>query len=285
MTHLIGLTGQAGAGKDAVAGFLRELGWASIAFSDPLKVWVRDAWNLPEEVLWGESRLRESELWSCSACGDSYHVEPSHRRDRACQRCAAPGGSPIVLWTCLTCGQDGPPSEVDVGDHEALVLCRVCGSSEPCVPQPLTPRLALQRLGTEWGRALDVDVWVRWGIRRAKALQGAIHPGVGAGPLRAHRDDEGTFWPSLTACDDHGRIAGVALTDARFANEMVAIRTAGGVIWRVYRRGAGLSGAAARHQSEMEQGGLPVDTTLDNSTTLDDLRDRVHEALHALVNP
>ena len=135
--NLIGLTGVAGSGKDTVAGFLRELGWASVAFADLLKMICAEAFpDVPREVWWGSSELRSTPL------------------------------------------REGGP----------------------------TAREALQTLG-DWGRALDPDVWVRWGIRRAKSLHGAIHPGVGAGPLRAHRDDEGTYWPSLTACDERGRSA------------------------------------------------------------------------------
>jgi hypothetical protein len=48
---LIGIMGAAGSGKDAVAGFLRAQGWASVAFADPL----------PDSVLLNSGTLEDLE--------------------------------------------------------------------------------------------------------------------------------------------------------------------------------------------------------------------------------
>lgn len=79
----------------------------------------------------------------------------------------------------------------------------------------LTPRYALQQLGTEWGRRMHPDVWVRYMIRTAQSTQ-----------------------------------ANVVTADVRFPNELEAIHAAGGKIWKIVRPNAGLEGDAAKHTSE-----------------------------------
>lgn len=88
----------------------------------------------------------------------------------------------------------------------------------------LTPRHALQTLGTEWGRGCYENIWADLGIRRAKAWLEEYNPALHA-----------------------------VFTDCRFINEARAIREAGGEVWRIIRPGSGLSGAASQHSSEIEQ--------------------------------
>jgi len=109
-----------------------------------------------------------------------------------------------------------------------------------------TAREALQRLGTEWGRALHPDIWATLGVERALELL-------------ARRDT-----------------SHVVISDVRFTNEARAIVAAGGEVWRIQRPGAGLTGAAAEHPSETE---MDTDAFTDyvarvvhNTGSLDDLR-------------
>jgi hypothetical protein len=62
------------------------------------------------------------------------------------------------------------------------------------------------------------------------------------------------------------------VTDVRFPNEAEAIRAAGGEVWRVDRPGVTGDG----HVSEQR---IEADRVIENDGTLDDLRDRVREAL------
>lgn len=104
----------------------------------------------------------------------------------------------------------------------------------------LTPRRALQELGTGWGRACYPDVWVEYAMRQARAR------------LAFYKSD------------------GVVVTDVRFANERDAIRKAGGQVWRIVRidRNNALTGAAAQHVSETElTDDMPYDRVL-NTTGL-----------------
>lgn len=122
--------------------------------------------------------------------------------------------------------------------------------------QALTPRFALQTLGTEWGRSCDVDVWAKSGIRRAQ---------------RAALDCE------------H-----VVITDLRFVNEARIVREAGGAVWRI-RRHAHTAGPAANvHASEADVWspamGAYVTREISNvGVLIPDLRDAVIAALAATL--
>lgn len=110
-----------------------------------------------------------------------------------------------------------------------------------------SPRQLLQTLGTEWGRQMvRDDLWVQIGLRKAADIGAAV------------------------------------ITDCRFENEAVAIKQAGGVVWRVERRFACLAADTARHASEA---GIPeylVDAAIDNNGTLQDLAARVNANLYRL---
>lgn len=112
----------------------------------------------------------------------------------------------------------------------------------------LTPRHALQTLGTEWGRSCFENIWADLGVRRAMA-----HTGL------------------------------AVITDCRFQNEAQAVRAAGGQVWKVIRPGAGLRGGAGAHASEMEQDSPEfsalVTARVANSGTLNELREQVRALL------
>lgn len=124
---------------------------------------------------------------------------------------------------------------------------KTCDGSDGWCPGVtyLTPRYALQTLGTEFGRSCYENVWADLGVRRALACPAPL----------------------------------VVITDCRFVNEAKAVRAAGGEVWRIVRPGAGLAGAAALHPSEAEQESTEflalVTRTVENVGSLSDLRSRV----------
>lgn len=108
-------------------------------------------------------------------------------------------------------------------------------------PLYLTPRYALQTLGS-WGRDCYEHVWIDAALRLAAQHPLAVVP------------------------------------DVRYRNELERVRRGGGVMLRIVRPGAGLSGAAADHPSETEQDSIPddaFDVVIENTGTLEDLRDAV----------
>jgi len=110
----------------------------------------------------------------------------------------------------------------------------------------LTPRYALQRLGTEWGRDCYSDVWVDYCLRVAKKVMwGQEHK---THDKWDYSQEEGLFPWNLGSMED---IAGVVIPDVRFDNEAAAIQKAGGKIWLINRHDAGLKGEAGKHASEL----------------------------------
>lgn len=119
----------------------------------------------------------------------------------------------------------------------------------------LSPRTALQLLGTEFGRECYPDIWIEYTLRIANTL------------LTGGEHEENHYRAQTGLTYRHGRRPkGVVISDVRFKNEIDAIHKAGGIIVRMLR-GTGLAGAAGKHVSETEQQSLPescFDLTLDN---------------------
>ena len=110
-----------------------------------------------------------------------------------------------------------------------------------------SPRQLLQTLGTEWGRgSVHPEIWIRIAMERAA---------------------------------NHLTHNGVVITDVRFDNEAQAVIDAGGEVWKVTRPGwRCLADDAAVHQSEAGVGDHLITRTIDNSGSLDDLRDQLAAA-------
>lgn len=105
-----------------------------------------------------------------------------------------------------------------------------------------TPRLAMQTLGTEWGRnCIGDDFWVRlWRVRAGMVVQNG------------------------------GR---VVTDDCRFPNEAKAVRKLGGDIYKIEGRG----GIAGGHVSEKGCG--DQDLVIGNGGCVEDLHGKIEEAL------
>ena len=111
----------------------------------------------------------------------------------------------------------------------------------PREPALISPRMALQTLGTEWGRNLCLDIWAQYGVRRAVAR------------LYENHDDV------------------VVITDCRFGNEVDSIKSAGGIVIRIDRPDVTPDDLSSLHGSEQEIGSLLVDEEINNSGTKADL--------------
>jgi hypothetical protein len=140
----------------------------------------------------------------------------------------------------------------------------------------LTPRYALQTLGTEWARDCYESIWTYDALRTAKVLlkDSSFHynPQLGLQNCTAG-----------SLCNI--RAKGIVIPDVRFKNEMELIRDAGGHLVRM-KRGNGLAGAAALHQSEAEQ--LELDDSYftavihNGDLSLDELRVEVTKVYKSL---
>lgn len=104
-----------------------------------------------------------------------------------------------------------------------------------------------QTLGTEWGRSLQPDFWLR--------IAGAYMDSTQAA----------TFDNLL-----------FVISDVRFANEAAWVRARGGVVWRIERPGIA---PVRAHASEAEIDQIEPDLTLHNTGSIDDLRKLIAIAL------
>lgn len=93
--------------------------------------------------------------------------------------------------------------------------------------EPMTNREFLQYFGTEVGRSIDKDLWI-------KAL------------MYSYGRDKESHW---------------IVPDVRFPNEADAIRDAGGVLWKIERDGSG----AGNHISEKLIDDIMVDIIIENN--------------------
>lgn len=226
---ILGVCGQAGSGKDTVADMLvKEFGFVKLSFADPLKRICREVFAFSDRQLWGASEFRNA-------------PDPRYRRERQVTKRISKreGGK---LWF-----EDVTVTELDEG---------------------LTPREALQKLGTEWGRECYPPIWVELGIRNALSIinsQGNVTYDASTG---------------LVQNSYRKKIAGVVIPDVRFRNEVDSILQAGGRSVRVKRPGAGLQGSASAHASEQEMLGIPdgcFSHVIDNSGSLAELLDQVRQ--------
>ena len=189
---IIGLCGLAGSGKDTIADRLVErYGFVKMANADLLKRMAQNAFNFTDAQLWGPSEMRNA---------------PDKRYPRE-------HGPFTKDGKCSCCGAQ---AEVDTTDAYTPLVPR---STPPCF---LTPRFALQSLGTEWGRTCFPDIWVKRVLEIAnELLMGrALYTGM-----------HGIHTRGIT----QSGIKGVAITDVRFLNEVEAIKASGGKVVRVIR--------------------------------------------------
>ncbi len=129
----------------------------------------------------------------------------------------------------------------------------------------LSPRVALQTLGTEWGREMYNNTWIDYGIRVA---EGVLLSGD------RYSQKRGLYTPGFFERLFSRKPTGVVFSDIRFKNEVDAIRKRNfGFMVRVKRQGLAAVGVAG-HASEEEQKMLKdtdFDYVIDNNSTLDDL--------------
>lgn len=113
-----------------------------------------------------------------------------------------------------------------------------------------TPRRLMQTLGTGWGRQIIADdLWLILARRRIERL---------------------------TAQAERQHIAGIVISDLRFANESDLVRALGGTVWHIVRPAPPVEA----HSSEAGITAQPGDRTCDNTGDLDQLETTLDHLLH-----
>lgn len=256
---IVGISGKAGSGKDAVAQHLvTKYGYAQIAWADTVKRMASDIFMFTEEQLWGPSdnrnevdhRFSSAEVWEKSrarmgTCGKRWISELT----------GAPEGCQRVFEIFLTL--------VDWFD-----------GLQASYPE-LSPRIALQTLGTEWGRAhIYPNVWVDYTMNVTRQL-------LSYDPYSVYLRTQG-----LHEVDKDPNIQGVVISDIRFENELNAIPAAGGYLIKLVRPETAKSDAIFHHSSESDQDGFDpslFNASIVNDGTLKDLYRDIDTVLLALT--
>lgn len=239
---IIGICGLSRSGKDTSADTLVDKHhFVRVAFADPMKRFCMEIFGFTEDQLWGDKKNEPDTRYRR---GPYYHLivnsrsvnDPLYDEPRRCGSCGRSGPAP-----------SGPDGE--------------------CFHY-LTPRHALQQLGTEWARSCYRDVWMEYTVRVANELLG--HQGLMYRRTEGViSDTEQTPQGEFRNDDAPSRIDGVVIPDARYKNELDGIRRAGGKVVRVKR--PSVDKPEFRHSSETEQMSIPdeyFDYILDNSGDL-----------------
>lgn len=246
--HIIGVCGRKGSGKDTVGDVLtQQCGFQRVALADPIKQLVHQVFNLNEETLFGPSAARERLIPEASDPAWWNHAWAMIETDAVQARIERLFREPA----------------------EAVERLRTLmkHTLEPYGSR-ITARVLLQQLGTEWGRAIDENVWVRQVFFTADALMDGFeyHPMLGRTPP-----------PNKP---NRSLLAGVVVTDVRFYSEVRNIqrytnfmRSARGHVWTVNAQQRLPPQDLNEHASEpaYEDTALWADTIIDNNGAKDDL--------------
>jgi len=135
----------------------------------------------------------------------------------------------------------------------------------------LTPRYAMQRLGSEWGRDCYKNLWVNYCM---KVCETVMFGQTRKTSLKYDYSRERGLYPwNEGPMED---INGMVIPDIRFDNEAEGVKEAGGVVWNIRRLGAsGLPGDLGQHESEVGIRSGLIDATIDNDGSIEELHARV----------
>lgn len=229
---IIVLAGAMGSGKDTIGDLLvKNHGFTKTSFAEPLKKMAKLAFPaFTDESLYGPSSARETQF-------------PQYPFSGQCVHCGV----------FCNDAKDNP--------EEAYWPAGYRYHCEPCdlnYTEFVSPRMALQTLGTEWGRRLYPNVWVDAAFQR---IRDEVEGFRGA-----------TFDPKAEL--NH------VITDCRFKNEVEGSKKNGGLVVRLTRR---MDAATTSHASEAELKTIPLsnfDYVFDNTLYgLEQLPDHVEGML------
>lgn len=248
---ILGIVGGAGVGKDTAADYLISgHGFAKVSLADEMKRFSRVVFGFSEEQLWGPSerrngrdlRYNNDDAWTEACWNLALHAPAWCRKLFPRPQHAA---AALFEWFFDLRRKYGPLSG-------------------------LSPRIVLQTIGTEFGRATDIGVWVRDTMSNAQAI------------LDGH---EYTRADGLGEWKGHvSTPVGVVIPDTRFRSEIDAVHAAGGFALRLYRplKADPLTVGVQNHQSEAEMLALP-DSVLDYVLHVEDGLYAYYAQLDALI--
>jgi hypothetical protein len=235
---IFGISGKAGSGKDTVADYLvKNHGFVKVSLADEMKRFAKRLFEFTDQQLWGPSENRNAV---------DHRFDLFETWDEAFDKLETVGAE----WCKFLFGED----------HAADALLKLYDwfdklemnyGPDSKNGNTLSPRLVLQTIGTEFGRAIDDKVWVRATMNIAKQVL--------EGPYRYTRET-GCVHDALGWGQWWQNPKGIVIADVRFRNEVDGVRDEGGVTFRVKRPGTKLVQVGiAGHASEAEMDLIPDD--------------------------
>lgn len=183
MSRIIAIAGPKGSGKTSVSEYLRDYeGFDEVSFARPLKEFARSVFQFTQDQLYGPSSLREQP--------DARYPPRSEARMDVEDRAEGKLGEQFIDVVTHYSAQKRHWVAEAMDDWLTLIMRH---------PETWTPRFILQTLGTDFGRRLHPDVWVRLAF-------------------------------------DH-KYPKMVISDARFDNEFLATVKNGGELWSIERPG------------------------------------------------
>jgi hypothetical protein len=240
--------GNARTGKDTLAEHLAKTrGFVRIGLADHLKRYCQDVFQFTDAQVWGDEKEKPDPRY--------IHMKRG-----------ALGALKMSSWRA----PDGSFDFTDTGWAGKEQLFEKSSDEYGNVPNPvedtyLTPRYAMQRLGTEWGRDCSDSIWFDIGMRTARKLLEGGYTYTAKEGLRPAWDAFGQN-PARPP-------AGVVFADFRFRNEFYPAKEQGAFMVRIIRPGFDGQVGIAGHQSEAEIETIPLsefDLVLKNDGTLED---------------
>lgn len=200
MIPCVVIVGEAGSGKDTLAAALVDRhGGVALGFADPLKQMAGELFGFTADQLYGPSASRNAVDTRFAYAGSVPSSTMAVANDRA-------KGAVGRQWCARLL-----PGRNDAVTALHLWMDEVCGHAWK--NDGLSARYVLQTLGTEWGRALQADLWIEVAYRNAKKLLCGGHTYSRQGGLVKV---EGA--PSAPL---------VLVTDGRFPNEAIEMKARG----------------------------------------------------------
>lgn len=265
--RIIGITGQAGAGKDEIAGRLvQKHDFKQLSLADPLKRFGLNVFGFDVIQLWGPSSARNTFDPGFQECGirsSQVAFEPGCSISKVRRHCDPAWGDAAMRLADY--GEEWVDELVPDPDEreEALRMLYFWFASLGHHYNQLSPRIMLQHLGTEWGRqVVNDDIWIDNLISTAEEVLAGCCYEREIGITGEHAPP-----PS-----------GVVVSDVRFGNELTRIKDVKGKIVRVTRESADRKSkklGIAGHASEAEQAAFTsdmFDAVLANEGTLSELK-------------
>lgn len=211
---IVAFCGFAGSGKDTACDYLDNYyGYERTSFAAPLKEMVKIAFGFSDDQLYGPSSKREEEDLRYPFSG-----------------------------TCLRCGRQCQMAFVAKHGNSPY-WCKACDAHYPAF---INARIALQTLGTEWGRRLHDDIWAKAALNK-----------IMASDMRC--------W---------------CISDLRFVNELDAVKAVGGYVVRLMR-----GERKSSHASEAELDSIPLthfDKVIENHGTLEELYSTLRDYVESI---